>query len=112
LAHAIERVYRFDYLPEGPELVGVPYGDDLKGLRRLLRIGDTLGALRAMLDINKRIMSGRGGAAWVEEAGDGSLRVRVRAETSYLPSLEELQGRWDYDYFLRSFCRIASMERR
>ena len=112
LADEIERVYLFDYLPEGPGLVGVPYGADLEALRGRLRGGDTLGALRLMLDMNRKIMSGRGGAAWVEEAGDGSLRVRVKAETSHLPSLEELRGRWDYDYFLRSFSRIASMERR
>lgn len=111
LAEAMDRAYRFDFLPEGPELAGVPYGADLEALRGRLRSGDTLGALRGMLGMNKKIMSGRGGAAWVEEAGDGSLRVRVKAETAHLPPLEELQGRWDYDYFLRSFARIASMER-
>jgi len=112
LARAIGRIYRFDYLPTGPELAGVPYGTDLETLRARLRSGDTLGALRCLLDMNKKIMTGRGGAAWVEEASDGRLRVRVKAETAHLPPMEELQSRWDYDYFLRSFARIAAMEGR
>ncbi|HEY9148654.1 MAG TPA: hypothetical protein VIQ22_06545 [Gammaproteobacteria bacterium] len=112
LAEAIDRIYRFDDLPVGPELADVPYGMDLETLRARLRGGDTLGALRCLLDMNKEIMAGRGGAAWVEEAGDGRLRVRVKAETAHLPPMDELQSRWDYDYFLRSFARIAAMERR
>ncbi len=112
LAAAIDRVYHFDHLPVDPELVNVPYGVDLEILRTRLRGSDTLGALRCLLDMNKKIMVGRGGAAWVEEAGDGSLRVRVKAETAHLPPLEVLQSQWDYDYFLRSFARIAAMERR
>lgn len=112
LADAIDRVYRFDHLPLGPELTNVPYCVDLEVLRSRLRSGDTLGALRCLLDMNKKIMVGRGGAAWVEEAGDGRLRVRVKAETAHLPPTEALHSQWDYDYFLRSFARIAAMERR
>lgn len=112
LAEAIDRVYRFDHLPVGPELADVPYGADLEVLRARLRGKDTLGALRCLLEMNKKIMLGRGGAAWVEESADGSLRVRVKAEIAHLPPMEVLQSQWDYDYFLRSFARIAAMERR
>lgn len=112
MAAAIDRVYRFDFLPVGPELAGVPYGQDLETLRAHLRSGDTLASLRCLLAINKKIMAGRGGAAWVEENAEGKLRVRVKAETAHLPPLEELQSRWDYDYFLRSYARIAAEERR
>lgn len=112
LALTINSAYQFDYLPSGPELTKVPYGTDLDTLRARLRGGDTLGALRCLLDMNKKIMTGRGGAAWVEEAGDGRLRVRVKAERAHLPTPEELQSRWNYDYFLRSFARIAAKEQR
>lgn len=112
LAEAIDRLYRFDYLSDGPELRDVPYGPDLDALRSHLRSGDTQNALRGLLKLNKKIMAGRGGAAWVEEAGAGSLRVRVKAETAHLPSMEKLQRQWDYDYFLRSYARIAANLRR
>ena len=112
MAEAIDRIYSFDFLPAGPELAGVPYGQDLETLRAHLRSGDTLASLRCLLAINKKIMAGRGGAAWVEENSAGKLRVRVKAETAHLPSIEELQSRWDYDYFLRSYARIAAEERR
>ena len=111
MASAIDRIYRLDFLPDGPELAGVPYGADLDALRTRLRSGDTLAALRGLLEMNKKIMAGRGGAAWVEESSDGTLRVRVKAETAHLPPIEELQSRWDYDYFLRSYARIAAQER-
>lgn len=114
LARTISSAYQFDYLPAGPELTKVPYGTDLDTLRARLRGGDTLGALRCLLDMNKKIMAGRGGAAWVEDAGNGRLRVRFKAEKGGLPEKgeEELQSRWDYDYFLRSFARIAAKEQR
>ncbi|AMD00545.1 hypothetical protein LOKO_01477 [Halomonas chromatireducens] len=112
MASAIDLIYRFDHLPAGPDLTGVPYGSDLEALRVRLRSGDTLASLRCLLDMNKKIMTGRGGAAWVEESSSGRLRVRVKAETAHLPPIEELQTHWDYDYFLRSYARIAAQERR
>ena len=112
VAAAIDAVYSFGFLPEGPQLAGCPYAGDLASLRLYLRRGETLTALRCLLEMNKKIMAGRGGAAWVEEASDGRLRVRVNAETAHLPTPETLQSRWDYDYFLRSYARIAAMERR
>ena len=112
MADAIDRIYRFDFLPAGPKLAGVPYGADLETLRARLRSGDTLAALRGLLEMNNKIMAERGGAAWVEESANGKLRVRVKAETAHLPLIEELQTRWDYDYFLRSYAAIAAQERR
>ena len=112
IASAIDDTYRFDYLPDGPELANVTYGKDIDALRSHLRSGDTLAALRCLLEMNKKIMAGRGGAAWVEESADGRLRVRVKAETARLPRIEELQTRWDYDYFLRSYAQIAAVEQR
>ena len=111
-ATTINGVYRFGYLSSAPDLASVPYGLDLEKLRVRLRADDTLGALHCLLEMNKKIMAGRGGAAWVEKTGDGRLRVRVKAETANLPPLNEMQSSWDYDYFLRSFARIAAMERR
>lgn len=112
VASAIDEALNFDFLPEGPQLADCPYSEDLERLRFNLRRKDILTALRCLLDMNKKIMKGRGGAAWVEETSDGRLRVRVGSETAHLPSQADLQSRWDYDYFLRSYARIAGMERR
>lgn len=112
MAGAIERRYRFDFLPAGPDLANVPYATDLEAFRACLRGGDTLGGLRCLLETNKKIMVGRGGAAWAEERVDGRLKVRVKSETAHLPPIEELESRWDYDYFLRSYAAIAAQERR
>ena len=112
VAVAIQKVYSFDYLPEGPELAGCPYASDLEKLRSCLRRNEVVDALRCLLEMNKKIMTGRGGAAWVEEAGNERLRVRVNAEKAKLPPPEVLQTQWHYDYFLRSYAHIAAMERR
>jgi hypothetical protein len=112
LASAVDKTCCFDYLPSGPELARAPYGKDLQILRDCLRGKNTLGALRCLLDLNKKIMAGRGSAAWVEEGSDGRLRVRVKAETAYLPTADKLQSKWGYDYFLSSYARIAAKERR
>lgn len=111
VAATVAKHYDFAFLPEGPELNASPYGADLGVLRSQLRQGLIAPALRSLLALNKKIMDGRGGAAWVEESGDGTLRVRMNAETAQLPEQDKLQSRWDYDYFLRSFARIAAMER-
>lgn len=112
IAEIVHQDYSFDYIAAGPEFRSVPYGADLEVLRNHLKGGNTLAALRCLLGMNKKIMAGRGGAAWVEESGDGKLRVRVKAEKASLPKQEKLQSRWDYDYFLRSYARIAAMEKR
>lgn len=111
VATAIATSYRFAYLPEGPLLVSCPYAKELMTLRGQLQTGQILAGLRTLLALNKVIMEGRGGAAWVEEKGDGTLRVRMTAETAQLLPQERLESDWHYDYFLRSYARIASMER-
>lgn len=108
LVETIDQVCNFKYLQTKLDLTNVPYGTDLGRLWSFLQGGKTLEALRCLLDMNKKIMAARGGAAWVEEAGDGKLRVRVKAETALLPKQEELKSLWHYDYFLRSYARIAA----
>lgn len=111
VATAIAAAYSFAYLPEGPPLESCPYAKELMTLRGQLQTGQILAGLRTLLALNKVIMEGRGGAAWVEEKGDGTLRVRMTAETAQLLPQKQLEGDWHYDYFLRSYARIASMER-
>jgi hypothetical protein len=111
VAAAITTAYNFAYLPEEPPLESCPYAKELMTLSGQLKTGQVLAGLRTLLALNKVIMEGRGGAAWVEENGDGTLRVRMNAEAAQLLPQEKLESDWHYDYFLRSYARIASMER-
>ncbi len=58
-------------------------------------------AVSRLLLINKLVMEGRGGAAWVADEG-GTLRVRYRDEVASLPLAGELDGLWRYPYFIGS----------
>jgi hypothetical protein len=111
VANAVKDAYDFNFLPEGPSSNGCPYGQEMGILRTQLRAGQVLLALRSLLELNKTIMDSRGGAAWVEEQTPGTLRVRMKAEAAHLPPLEQLQSDWHYDYFLRSYARIAAREK-
>jgi hypothetical protein len=112
VATAVKNAYDFSFLPEGPSLDGCPYGKEMGVLRTQLRAGQILPAFRSLLELNKTIMGDRGGAAWVEEQSNGTLRVRMKAEAAHLPPQESLKSDWHYDYFLRSYVRIAARERK
>lgn len=107
LADIIRQDCRFDWLPAGPDLRGVPNAEYLTRLRDRLRANDIHNALLELLAMNATVMRHRGGAPWVEKNEDGTLNVRVKAETAYLPPVEQLQTEWHYDYFLAAYQRIA-----
>lgn len=101
----------FSHLAEDPLPHKCPSREDLNVLSAQLRAREVLPALRSLLALNKKVMEGRGGAAWVEEKAAGELRVRMKAEVAHLPAQKAMQSDWHYDYFLRSFARIAGQER-
>lgn len=111
IADKINNTYDFGFIPPGPHLEACPYAEDLRSLRQHLKGGQTSQALRTLLALNKKIMEGRGGAPWVEENSDGTLRVRVNSETGSLVPQGKLELSWHYNYFLDSFARIARTER-
>jgi hypothetical protein len=52
-------------------------------------------------------MQHRSGAPWVEVEPGNTLRVKVKSEKAELKSQQDIEQRWDYDYFLGSFLNIA-----
>jgi hypothetical protein len=111
VAKVISEKYDFNYLAKSNGLSGYPYEKDLEKVRLHLIAGNVSEAIEALLSLNKKIMDGRDGAAWVSREGKGKLRVRVASETAWLPEQKKIETKWDYNYFLRSYMQIASKER-
>lgn len=111
VAKEIGRAYDFSWISEGPDLTKVHYAEELSEYRDALRRKDVTSALLTLLTLNKKVMKARDGAAWVEEKPDGRLRVRVKKELVELPEPDNLKKRWDYNYFLNSYARIAELGR-
>lgn len=63
-------------------------------------------AIPRLLQINKLVMDGRGGAAWVADEG-GTLRVRYRDEAASLPDARDLVGFPGNRYFIGSLRSIV-----
>lgn len=111
VAAEVAQAYDFSWIPEGPDLTNVHYSEHLSSFRDALRRKEITAALVTLLALNKEVMDGRDGAAWVESKPDGRLRVRVKREITELPEAEDLRTRWDYNYFLASYARIAELGR-
>jgi hypothetical protein len=63
--------------------------------------GDYGTAVATLVDQNKAVMAGRGGASWVE-VRNGTLRVRVSDESGRLPERRQIADLWRFPYFLDS----------
>lgn len=100
--------YRYNHLPAVLDFSAVPRGGLLSSINTALRSNDTATAIRHIFELNKVVMEQRSGAPWVEIEASGKLRVRVPTEGYSLRTQEQLEVKWDYDYFISSFLRIAS----
>ncbi len=102
-----EQHYDFNYLPD----VLPPETFANKGLieksTHSLKAGHYREAIQTIAELNKKVMFDRQGPPWLEIENGSHLKVRVSNEKPKLLSNEELLNRWDYDYFLGSFLRIA-----
>lgn len=63
-------------------------------------------AVPKILLINKLVMEGRGGAAWVADEA-GVLRVRFRDDEAHLPTASELKTLWRFPYFISSLRSVV-----
>jgi hypothetical protein len=68
--------------------------------------GDYDSAIAALMQQNKHVMGGRGGAAWIELRG-GRFHVRMRDEHGRLPDRDQLPELWRFPYFLDSVRTVA-----
>lgn len=101
--------YQYSHLPKGLDLTGVPRGGLIQSINIALQANNTAEAIEHILDLNRVVMEQRNGAPWVEVESSRKFRVRVPTETYTLRSQEEIESKWDYEYFISSFLRIASL---
>ena len=71
-----------------------------------LSAGQYREAIVQLLELNKLVALGRGGAPWVAD-DSGTLRVRFRDETSTLPAGGEVKNLWRHSYFLDSLRAVV-----
>jgi hypothetical protein len=94
------------------DLGDLPYRSFLEEFHGACASGDADAVIRAVLAQNKRVMTARGGAAWLDVDAGHSLVVRVRNDrSSGLDSLGEDAGPWRYTYFIGSFLAICRQGR-
>lgn len=96
-----------------PALQGELGGSDPEAGSRWVEAGKAMSAgaypelVRLLLDQNRSVVAGRGGAAaWIEIQGQ-RFHVRMREERGGLPSRRELRDLWRSPYFLDSLCSVA-----
>lgn len=100
--------YGYGWLVDHLNGVDFPRKAELEKILQALKQNNYREAIQVTLQLNKEVMAGRGGAPWVELASDDKLRVTVKNEAGNLAENgEALQKRWDYEYFLKSYLRIA-----
>lgn len=99
--------YSYGHIRGTPDFSGIPRGTRLASIRAALRGDDIESAFKEILTLNREVMEQREGAPWVEIEQDGTLRVRVPAESVELRSQQAIETAWDYDYFMSSYLNIA-----
>jgi len=102
--------YYYHYLPETLPAESFPHKEQLQSMLMAFRNSNHEQVLREVLDLNKKVMQQRSGAAWVEVVSGKTLRVRVKSEKAELRKQKALEIDWDYDYFLGSYLNIAQMQ--
>jgi hypothetical protein len=90
-------------------LSNLPYRSFLEEFHKACVQGSGDAVIMAVLAQNKRVMTARGGAAWLEVDAGRNLVVRVRNDrTVELDVLGVGAGPWLYTYFIGSFIAICS----
>ena len=103
-----DKQYGYDWLVSNLNGVEFPRKDHLEEILIALKQNDYKETIRGIFQLNKTVMSERGGAPWVEIDSGEKVRVTVKSETGNLEeNPQSLQKRWDYEYFLKSYLFIA-----
>ncbi len=102
-----EQDYDYAYLPGNLSDSDFPHKDMIEGALLSLKSRDYRKLIVQVIELNKTVMKQRKGAAWVEVESGKKLSVVMKNETAQLLTHEQLQTRWDYDYFLGSFLQMA-----
>jgi hypothetical protein len=104
---ALDSHYVYVHLPDVLPGDSFPRRKSLERILFAFHQNDASLLINEVLSLNKDVMKHRSGAAWVEVEGGKTLRVKVRNEKAELRKQQDIEERWDYDYFLGSFLNIA-----
>lgn len=99
--------YVYAHLPAALPGGNFPRRQALANILSAFQQKDTSRLIKEIFSLNKEVMMDRSGAPWVEVEGGKTLRVKVKSEKAELAGQQEIEQRWDYEYFLGSFLRIA-----
>ena len=99
--------YQFEYLPAQLPSLDVQNKDKIQQALNSLRSYDYISVIEQLAGLNKKVMSDRQGAPWIEVDSKKILKVRMKQEKFKLFKQSELEEHWDYDYFIGSFLDIS-----
>ena len=99
--------YQFSHLPSSLPADEFPRKILMVSILEAFRNDDIERVIKELINLNKEVMHQRSGAPWVEVESGDKLRVKIKSERAELAEQENIENRWDYDYFLGSFLRIA-----
>ncbi len=99
--------YTYSHLPKVLPQVDFPRKTSMNRILQAFHNCDVPGTIRELIMLNKEVMQDRSGAPWVSIESDGMLTVKIKSEAAELARQDQIETRWDYDYFLGSFLQIA-----
>ena len=82
-------------------------GDRWVQIGSAVATGDYSNLVELLIEQNKTVMAGRGGAPWIEKH-NGKIHVRFLDEQGVLPPQNEIPALWRFPYFLESLRNIAA----
>lgn len=107
ILNTLDSHYVYGHLPDTLPDDNFPRRQSLACILSAFHQKDTSRLIAEIFSLNKDVMKHRSGAPWVEVEGGKTLRVKVKSEKAELSEQQEIEQRWDYDYFLGSFLNIA-----
>ena len=107
IQEALANHYTYSHLPGSLPKGQFPRKNLVELILEAFKTNDVLRAIKELINLNKDVMQQRSGAPWVEVESGDKLRVKIKSETADLATQEDIENRWDYDYFLGSYLRIA-----
>lgn len=102
--------YNYNYLPDELPVDNFPWKTEINEILIALKGNNNKIAIELMLSLNKKVMSLRNGAPWLEIEPNKILRVKMKSEKAELKPQDVLESKWDYDYFLESYLTISSKQ--
>jgi len=98
-----------NYLPNSLPAGAYRNRELLVEILRLMQQKEWASVIEKILDLNSKVMGGRGGGSWVC-LENGKIKVKVRESRAKLKPSSEIAETWRYTYFLNSYRQIANSQ--